>query len=604
MAWLGKQPLPPGLQTRKSNKEIHPCVAAGVAPKACASHAESRQRREHQLQEKEACEKKQAEACACVAAIEDQLEQEDIQCHKNANHPPPHNSTMFRPAVTSTPQPERGVLNLKTKADASSEEDYQPSKGDDEQDNELEEDVAGEAMEHMVSVKHGNTSKVRRQDISTLRTTASSKWKASTYSVSTPVPKKTKKTCGGSAIDVSWLSKHHKNGRQAVAAANGLKISDNDSLVKMGGIIEDDEDDQVEREAMIKGAINPGLPERIGILAPWANLSSTDLQSILDLVYGTGVHILERVDAWQGLMSYRMSTWHNGFLSAADVAIKNLFADSDNYENFKTPEAHKEAVKWWLDFQGPEDQETAPYEFQKCVDDESGECCKSGFCQSPLIIKTFANAHLYQVRCPQKDDPIKKMLVEAWILSLQAVEHVLKQYAAEGDQQIDNSKKGLFSYMNYGNIQVTVQKKGWTIEKLMPRAMRYVATIRKLSAIHWGRILDDANKVLTEGQGKGRRLLKSRSSSFVSKLEMPDVELPKEFVIESDSDLESRDDNSNSEPGEFHFPFKWTRVKFPKLLMLNGGTDSDNEQLQLEADARSNDLEITGEVDIVRTIAQ
>ncbi|KAG6897749.1 hypothetical protein C0992_011677 [Termitomyces sp. T32_za158] len=360
MARLGKQPLPPGLQTRKSNKEIHPGVAAGVAPKARALRAESQQRHERQLQEKEACEKEQAEACACVAAIEDQLEQEDIQRHKDANHPPPHKSTTFRPAVTSTPQRERGALNLKTKAvrskpqntineDNSSEEDYQPSKGDDEQDKELKEDVAEESMEHTVSVKHGNTSKVRCQDISALRTTASSKRKASTYSVSTPVPKKTKKTSGGSAIDVSWLSTHHKNGRQAVAAANALKISDNDSLVKMGGIIEDDEDDQVKREAMIKGAINPGPP--------------TDLQSILDLVYGTGAHVLERVDAWQGLMSYCMSTWRNGFLSAADAAVKNLFADPDNYKNFKTPEACKEAVKWWLDFQGPEDQETAPYQF-------------------------------------------------------------------------------------------------------------------------------------------------------------------------------------------------------------------------------------------------
>ncbi|KAG6898012.1 hypothetical protein C0992_007008, partial [Termitomyces sp. T32_za158] len=81
-------------------------------------------------------------------------------------------------------------------------------------------------------------------------------------------------------------------------------------------------------------------------------------------------------DSTLGQISYRISTWRNGFLSAADAAVKALFTDPDNYDHFQMPEACKEAVKWWLDFQGPEDEETAPYQFKKCIEN-SGERRKS-----------------------------------------------------------------------------------------------------------------------------------------------------------------------------------------------------------------------------------
>ncbi|KAG6896458.1 hypothetical protein C0992_008141, partial [Termitomyces sp. T32_za158] len=370
MAKLGKQPIPPGLQTRKANKESHPGVAAGVAPRSHASRAESQQIRERKLQEKIVHANLQAEARARVAAIEDQLHQEDMQRDEQVNHPPVHQSRVFKPPVASTPQnggsrtrrkpvvevtveppPGRPMPPVSTIDDNSSSEDYEPpSEGEDEPDeNELEDDIDEELSEPAPPVKRGKKSKVRREDILALRMAVNGKRKAIT-SLVVPTPSKKSKKMGlssGALIDAGWLSAHRHRGRQAVAAANDIN-QDNNSLVKMGGIVDDDEDDKVEREAMLKATIAFGRPsmvkitrthnpnitqtelrggdkkwtlkhlppgtetkfttdiiplakERLGTLMPWANLSSAELQNIIDLVYGTGAYTLGRIDAWQGL---------------------------------------------------------------------------------------------------------------------------------------------------------------------------------------------------------------------------------------------------------------------------------------------------------------
>ncbi|KAG6875228.1 hypothetical protein C0992_004677 [Termitomyces sp. T32_za158] len=270
MAKMGKQPIPPGLQTRKANKEIHPGIAAGVAPRSCASHTEMQQKRQHQEQEKIVHANLEAEARAWVAALEDHLQQEETQCNEEANHPPLHQGKVFRPRITSTVAREasrskvvnvsdRPIAPMSASDENSSEEDYQPpSKGeDDPDDNALEEDIDGELVERTPPVKRGKKSKVRHQDISALRmATASSilnttgKRKAVTLPA-IPTKKKTKKNSSSGAIDAGWLSAHRHSGRQLVATLN----KDNDSLVKMGGILDDDEDDNVEREAMLKAPI-------------------------------------------------------------------------------------------------------------------------------------------------------------------------------------------------------------------------------------------------------------------------------------------------------------------------------------------------------------
>ncbi|KAG6808816.1 hypothetical protein H0H92_002794 [Tricholoma furcatifolium] len=624
------QPLPPALQTRTANKHIRPGVAAGVAPKSRASRAEAQENRNRQAQEKQDQEKKQAEARARAAGIEDQLQDEDMRRDQEANHPPYRTNEVFRPPATSNTErriPRQGAQSRRPHAivpdgidELSSGEDYQPPSNSSEDEHDAEDDIVDDDEEQ--PVKRGKKSKVRRKDISALRTTADGvgsgiveKRKALEPST-TPAPKKTKKNnLKGSSFDPKWLVAHREASVKAVAAANELN-KDDDSLVKMGGIVDDDDDDKAERDALktashmprersaippsavkifpgkttitktdLRGGakkwnldhlpnssktkskfsneVVPRAKQKVGTLAPWANLSTKDLQHIIDVVYGKGVYTTEKSDVWHGLVSYRIQTWRNGFTAAADTAIDKYFKDPENYEIFKSSEERQRVVQWWLEYKGEKGEETAPYQFKKCVDSDDGPRRKSGFCQSPFIIETLANAHLqYIYSRPSADDPIEEKPIGAIILSLQAVEHILKQYETDGNKQVDNSREGEFSFNNYGDTWIREEQNGRLVDSYSYRATRYVATIKNFSKKHWKDLLGDANNILLElPKGRGR---KSRSSSRTSQDYPSEPECVKEFVIESDSFSSSDEDVEEEIESEsaFRRTERWQRQPY------------------------------------------
>ncbi|KAG6807649.1 hypothetical protein H0H92_006832 [Tricholoma furcatifolium] len=261
---------------------------------------------------------------------------------------------------------------------------------------------------------------------------------------------------------------------------------------------------------------------------------------------------------------------NNGFTAAADTAIDKYFKDPENYEIFKSSEERQRIVEWWLKYKGEKGEETAPYQFKKCVDSDDGPRRKSGFCQSPFIIETLANTHLqYIYSRPSADDPIKEKPIGAIILSLQAVhhvlppvydesnqslqvEHILKQYETNGNKQVDNSREGEFSFNNYGDTWVQEEQNGQLVDSYSYRATRYVTTIKNFSGKHWKDLLSDANEILLElPKGRGR---KSRSSSRTSQDYLSEPECVKEFVIESDSFFSNDEDvkeQIESESGEY-----------------------------------------------------
>ncbi|KAG6824364.1 hypothetical protein H0H92_007095, partial [Tricholoma furcatifolium] len=343
------QPLPPALQTCTANSQVRPGVAAGVAPKSRASRAEAQENCERLAQKKQDQEKKQAEARARAAAIEDQLQDDDLQRDQEANHPPYRTNEAFRPPATSTterriPKRQGGPSHAHAIVpdgidELSSGEDYQPPSNSSEDEHDGEDDIVDDDEEQ--PVKRGKKSKVRRKDISALRTMADGvrsgvveKRKASEPST-TPALKKTKKNNSkGSLFDPKWLVAHREASVKAVAAANELN-KDDDSLVKMGGIVDDDDNDKAERDALktashmprersaiplstvkifpgkttitktdLRGGakkwnldhlpnssktkskftneVVPQAKQKVSTLAPWANLSTKDLQHIID----------------------------------------------------------------------------------------------------------------------------------------------------------------------------------------------------------------------------------------------------------------------------------------------------------------------------------
>ncbi|KAG6912924.1 hypothetical protein DXG01_011115, partial [Tephrocybe rancida] len=453
--------LPPGLTTRAANKSAHPAAAVGLAPKSRASREAAQEKHERAQQEKK--DKDEREACARhnAAEIEDRLRREDIEREQIANHPPSSNSMPFQsPAVApqksggTTQQSHSGqsapiIIDDPNDTGDDSGQEYKPPpapQDDEESDDLTVESEDEDIVQDQPAKQPGRKRKPRRNDISALRETdvasgTPGKRKAGT----SPSPisdvrssKKKRKGQSKAAFDSKWLETSKVRNAQAVTAAAEAK-ADDDSLVKIGGFIDDDEDNEVEKkasrvagkkalkkepdvslpilaatsltgvvyQAMVKIVPNkyvatkteirggsrkwtlshlppdtsdkftsevvPLAKEKVGTLAPWASLTSAEIQAIVDTVYGPGAHIITGGDVWHGLISYRLQSWRNGFATAACHAVEDYFNDPDNQEVLRSAEARCVAVQWWLDYQGEEDgEETAPYQWLKCRDGKDG----------------------------------------------------------------------------------------------------------------------------------------------------------------------------------------------------------------------------------------
>ncbi|KAG6824705.1 hypothetical protein H0H92_006092, partial [Tricholoma furcatifolium] len=603
------QSLPPGLKTRPSNKNAHPAAAAGVAPKPRGTREEQQRNRQRREQEKLNVQENEAQARARAARIEEDLEEEDTHRNATANHPPSHNIAAFQPSIVETDKTS-GPKKSSTPAfrperddSASSSDEYaQPdSSEDDDDDDHLQAEVVEE--ENQAAVKRrGKKSMFHREDITALRTSDPRpkvvKRKAQPALTTTAI-KKHKKSQRGTAFTTKWVAENKAASARLVAVAKEKnEVVDDESLVQMGGISSDD-DDGVEKaalnavstgprgkttvaptnvkitpghqtltktelrggakkwnlshipaEAKIKFSeeVVPSAKAVVGTLSPWATIDSKSLQKIMNEVFGEGVYEVRTGDAWNGLLSYRIQSWRNLFATKASLAVARYFDDPSH--GLTTAEARLEAVKWWLDFQGEEGKETAPYQFKKCVEDEDeGVRRARGFCQAPFVIETFALAHLDYIKpefWPQANDLPQKRPIGAMILSLQAVEHALREYEDNGNR--NEGVAGQFSFDNYGDCRVFTDVKGRSVKKFVPRASRYIAPIKNLKVGHWVKILRDAQAILAEIP-KGRK--KGRKSSSTESLDAMDVEQHvKAFVVESDSQLSGSSDEGSESDGD------------------------------------------------------
>ncbi|KAG6808990.1 hypothetical protein H0H92_002080 [Tricholoma furcatifolium] len=276
-----------------------------------------------------------------------------------------------------------------------------------------------------------------------------------------------------------------------------------------------------EAKDLFSDEVVPLVKAKVGTMAPWATINLKDLQIIVDGVYGQDVYDLQAGDAWTGLMSYRLQSWRNRFASKASEAVARYFEDPKN--NLLTAEARLEAVMKWLAFEGTEGEETAAYQFKKCVYDED------------------------DIRRTRAHDPPHKQPIGAMILSLQAVEHALREYEDDGTR--DEGGAGQFLFDNYGDCTTVKEVNGCTTRTFDPRASRYIAPIRGLEERHWKKIFHDAQEVLAKTP-KGRKKGRGSASTLSSEADH-EHQYVKEFVIKLDSELSgSSDDGDDAEDSD------------------------------------------------------
>ncbi|KAG6807050.1 hypothetical protein H0H92_008994, partial [Tricholoma furcatifolium] len=306
---------------------------------------------------KTAIEDDEAQARIRAAEIEDSLQEEDYHRDAAANHPPPRNVSNFRPNLGEQRAPERDDSG------SSGDEYAEPeNSGAEDDSDELQDDVVAEDEEPAVK-QRGKKSKFVRDDVTALRTSdvtrtepvINGKRKASAI-YPTPAIKKHKNTSTkhweGNTFNSKWVDQNKAAGAKSVAIAKEKNNQADDSLVRMGGITSDEEDEEAERVAFNAAAsvpqgkanvmpsnirITPGkqvmtktdlrggskkwnlnhipadakdvfsdkvvplVKAKVGTMEPWASIDLKGLQKIVDDVFGDEGYELSAGDAWTGL---------------------------------------------------------------------------------------------------------------------------------------------------------------------------------------------------------------------------------------------------------------------------------------------------------------
>ncbi|KAF8815367.1 hypothetical protein BYT27DRAFT_7249255 [Phlegmacium glaucopus] len=259
---------------------------------------------------------------------------------------------------------------------------------------------------------------------------------------------------------------------------------DNDSLVRYGGMVSDDSDDE-ERSAImsdkgpkrspnnysssLKIEVKLSVPRTqreawggsgkkwrlehrpkntsdaftnqlvplakslAGSLSLWEGFSRKQVQELVDKVYGPAQYTIQNppIDPWAPLISYCLNNWHNGFGTKAAEVLRR-YIEVDQAEFFKNPKV----IADWVQFSLAPDGNPPTYPFlwkEWKINNETGKVTKKGRLQNPLVLYTLALAHFAE----WEDVPDLEHLSEkekphgAFILSLQAVQYFTVPHASE-----------------------------------------------------------------------------------------------------------------------------------------------------------------------------
>ncbi|KAJ7631553.1 hypothetical protein DFH06DRAFT_1303634 [Mycena polygramma] len=364
----------PRMKTREANKTTKPGVNAGLEKKSRRNAEQMAEVRAEEAASKAEAKREEKRAVKRLAALEDKLRNDDIAHAKTANRP------VDRPVRSSAAIQAKGAGGGGGPADDSGsgddsepfippDEDSSSSSSEDETDDDSEEDDAAKKKKKPAG----------RADVTASRRTQDP---SGTPAVSVAVPQKKRKNKSKDKKSgkkqktdkkKSGLDKSVKDHRGKGTAPGG----DDDSMVAPGGpAMDDDPAEHVEKpkagkkkrgvptaplitiqaappkaptrkevrggtakwtlqhlppgtSAEFTDEVVPLARELVGTLNPWAGLTIKQIQDIVDIVYGAGVHKVTAESTWVGLLGYRLTDWRSAIAARALKAVDELI---DSYE--------------------------------------------------------------------------------------------------------------------------------------------------------------------------------------------------------------------------------------------------------------------------------
>ncbi|KAF8801772.1 hypothetical protein BYT27DRAFT_7226672 [Phlegmacium glaucopus] len=384
-------------------------------------------------------------------------------------------------------------------SDDSDKDRYQPEDTEDMQEDSNEDEF--ESEEEVVS-KKGKKPKPGRCEITAARVTS-----ATTRSKSASSAKHLKRERSPSQSQAGPVKKAKKSNQppsglrsgwddaiktKLIAPADKTHQEDNNLLARYGGMISDNEDDEMERSAIVndkgsKRGPNNYVPHRLiqsslkielvssvprmqreaqggnaftkelvplakslaGSLSPWEGFSREQVQELVDKIYGPAWYIVQNapIDPWAPFISYRLKNWCNGFGTKAAEALRR-YIKVDQADFFKN---HKIIADW--DVPDPE-------------------------------------------RLSEKEKPYR-----AFILALQAVQHALKAWTT-GEYVEPRGSVNHFLADNYSDHTERKSDKGRTINVLVCHATQYMPTVKALTKDHWEAIFKEIANILADNKPK------------------------------------------------------------------------------------------------------
>ncbi|KAM6499936.1 hypothetical protein JOM56_005444 [Amanita muscaria] len=267
-------------------------------------------------------------------------------------------------------------------------------------------------------------------------------------------------------------------------------------------------------KADFKDVVVPLAKKRAGNLEPWVTLSTKDVQEIVDEVYGANKFHVHDDDVFVGLTNSRLHGWRNGFAQAALNTI-DLFITKNE---LNTKELIAEQIGLHLEkivVCAETDQCMYAYQWAEW---DSEQNIRTGFLKNDMILRTFGIAHLASIGTGL-DNFEEEKPIGALLLAMQAVGRAFELWQDAGgvdpikEAKEANRKIKPFSTDNYGDKKTEIRKNGLVQQDINRVATFFVPTIKqKFDEKYWEEILDGARVYASEVKTKRQRASSSGSS--------------------------------------------------------------------------------------------
>ncbi|KAM6491052.1 hypothetical protein JOM56_013291 [Amanita muscaria] len=226
---------------------------------------------------------------------------------------------------------------------------------------------------------------------------------------------------------------------------------------------------------------------------PWNFPRMSEVQDIIDEVYGKEKYKIVETGAFYGLAQVRVQNWRRSFFEGAKKTITDLV------QHHKEKLQPGETILDFIDYYQSKttDGETCVYQW-KSVNPVTSK--KKGFLAADMIMKTLGLAHmakLPEVLCNfGAERPIG-----ALVLATQAIDHILEQWKT--GEFVPSNKE--FSAVNYANKEVfatpvmdPVQKQKTVKKTITHHTTMFFDAMESFTPERWNMIINNAREYVPE----------------------------------------------------------------------------------------------------------